>query len=254
MRLFLTLMLRGGDVTFNASRVETPDCFGIAEESERTAGLDARRLANEVRGASRPLRDFGERATRVADAALATYDAATIGELSNARIAARASLARRVAALLEPAHAEHVAMLRVDAARTLRAALTETIGDNGFQVDACAALAADADLAFRKAVDDATPRAFRDAWAPALDAAFDALHDDFREALEDVELARIVDDDFDLGRPRKPAWRAFFDFLRPRLLRFAGFAINILQAQAAIRAATRAAERRDDAMPKLPIF
>lgn len=252
------------------------DSVAMADEWARRAAADARALSMVVRQASIPYEDFGARAVAVSRAALAGFDAATADDLSPSRTTARASLTRTIAVLLAPAHAEHVATVRAQVCRSLRAALAEV--DDATFVESSADIAARADLAFRTALAAATPDEFLESWRPSLDAAYAALRDDFREAFEDRDLARApvlapLDEDADeddenedeveheddevLVHPflaARPRIRLVFNFLRPRLLQVAGLVLNVIQARAAIRAAMRAAEKRDDYLPKLPLF
>mmetsp|Transcript_16827 Transcript_16827/g.52601 ORF Transcript_16827/g.52601 Transcript_16827/m.52601 type:complete len:300 (+) Transcript_16827:33-932(+) len=267
---------RGG-ATAESNRV---DVFGLAEEWARRGAADARQLASMVREAESPSEDFGARALAVAHRAVAGFDEASQGDDSSARQTARASLARTIAGVLAPAHAEHLATVRGHIVRRLRAALAEV--DDAAFVDSSADIAAQADLAFRNALAAATPDVFLDAWRPALDAAYAALRDDFREAFEDRDLARKPvlpppadddddlqsdnlqsddDDDLDDAEPRinpflfkHPRLHRIIAFARPRWLQILGLLLNVIQARAAIRAATRAAEQRDTDLPKLPLF
>lgn len=268
------LVVRWGGATVGKGSV---DYVGLADECARRAAGEARLLAQEVQQAANPLDDFGARAFALYETAMAVYDGATVGDASEVKLSVRQSLAQSIAGLLAPAHAEHLATVRAQVGRLLRAALAEI--DDATFVQSAADIAAKADLDFRSRIAKATPDAFLEAWRPALDAAYAALKDDFREAFEDRDLARapvlyrdeddiedeLEDEDeepdqddqnqefhpFLRGHPRL---HRVLDFLRPRALGIAGLILNVVQARAAIRAATRAAEQRDSDIPKLPLF
>ena len=245
--------------------VEEVDCLAVANECREDFAVEARHLASQVRNATTPISDFGLQALRAVRTAMASFDAQTLGVPGSGE--ARSALLHDLGDDLESAHAEHVAALRSHAARLIRTKL-EALDD----LASCAAVAADVDLSFRSQVDLATPSHFLNAWQPTLDSALDALQDDIKDAIDDrasdfllhshslddddATLEEEDDDDVDdntglLGRIRSTL--RFFAG-NPRLLRTAGFLLNVVQARAAIRAAQSAAHRRDDSIPKLPLF
>lgn len=249
--------------------MDPTDYAELAEAWTRRAKAEALRLGELVHEAETPRDDFAAQALGIVSSILSGFDAMSPGD-SEERRAVRIDLARTVARLLTPAHAEHLTTIRIQVGRSLRLALAE-VSDEAF-VDSAADIAARADVAFRSAIAASTPEFFLEAWRPSLDAAYQALRDDFREAFEDRDLQRALpkppsddeDEEEDQDQEEEDGVNPFLfkhprihhvvNFLRPRVLQIAGLVLNIIQAKAAIRSARRAAEQRDVDIPKLPLF
>ena len=110
----------------------------------------------------------------------------------------------------------------------------------------------DTELDFVAAAEAAAPPAFRARWS--ADAAIAALRDGVAAIVEDD--LRETDLDFDDSElpTRLERLGAFAKRHRGLALRAGSLALNVVQARVAVAAARRAAEKRDDDVPKFPLF
>jgi len=161
-----------------------------------------------------------------------------------------------LAQLLAPALSEHLDALRAHVVRAFEKALArvDTSADDYGVV--AAKLMAEAELAYVGAAAKATPDAFRDAWPEADETG--ALREELRDAFEERSLAALVDavdadDDVDV-EPGVSRWRAFLRAHQGVIFRFGTMALNLAQARHAIRVARSRAQKRDEDVPKFPLF